>query len=375
VSDPYNVGNDLPPEFAALIESSGVTMKEIDENTDTFANILEIHNQIEKDKEEVLEPPPVENNDNNDIFDLPDDVNFKLTDLVNPEDPNLVYSNLHKIGEGGVGVIYSGLNIKTNNVVAIKQIQMKKGEIDSLVNEMAIMKNSMHPNIVEFKDAYLSHKILWVAMEFMDAGCLTDILEEYDNFKLTESQIAKICQDTLNALSFVHRHHCIHRDIKSDNILINRKGEIKLADFGFSVQLTKKISFRSSVIGTPYWMAPEMIKGEQYDTSVDNWSLGIMMMEMCEGQPPYIEYPPLRALFLISTKGIPPLNEDARSYSSELKEFLSQALKVNPKDRPNATQLLEHQFLKIACSTSQICELIKDIEQWKKEHDDDLDDI
>jgi len=260
-------------------------------------------------------------NDNNDIFDLPDDVNFKLTDLVNPEDPNLVYSNLHKIGEGGVGVIYSGLNIKTNNVVAIKQIQMKKGEIDSLVNEMAIMKNSMHPNIVEFKDAYLSHKILWVAMEFMDAGCLTDILEEYDNFKLTESQIAKICQDTLNALSFVHRHHCIHRDIKSDNILINRKGEIKLADFGFSVQLTKKISFRSSVIGTPYWMAPEMIKGEQYDTSVDNWSLGIMMMEMCEGQPPYIEYPPLRALFLISTKGIPPLNEDARSYSSELKEF------------------------------------------------------
>jgi len=210
-------------------------------------------------------------------------------------------------------------------------------------------------------------------MEFMDAGCLTDILEEYNNFKLTEPQIAKICLDTLNALHFVHRYHCIHRDIKSDNVLLNRKGHIKLADFGFSVQLTRRKSTRTSVIGTPYWMAPEMIKGDAYDTSVDNWSLGIMMMELCEGQPPYIEYPPLRALFLISTKGIPPLNEEARTYSNELKDFLSYTLKVNPRERPSAQVLLEHEFLKRSCTTNEIGEMVRDIEHWKKEHQSDDD--
>jgi len=286
----------------------------------------------------------------------------------------IYYDHMVKIGEGGVGTIYSAVNVQTKSTVAIKQMLMKQSEIESLVNEISIMKNSKHPNIVEYKDTFLCINILWVVMEYMDAGCLTDILEEYEdniNFRLTEPQIAKICLDTLNALNFIHRHHCIHRDIKSDNILINKNGEIKLADFGFSVQLTKAKSLRSSVLGTPYWMAPEMIKGTPYDTKIDIWSLGIMVMEMCEGNPPYMEQAPYRALFLISTKGIPPLDETKRTYSYELKDFLSKTLTINAKDRSTATDLLDHVYMKNACPNSTIIELIQIVEKIKLESRDD----
>jgi len=186
-------------------------------------------------------------------------------------------------------------------------------------------------------------------MEMMSGGCLTDILDQYESdVKLTEGQIAFVCQQVLAGLSYIHSCHRIHRDIKSDNILIAGDGAVKIADFGYAAQLTKGRAKRNTIVGTPYWMAPELIRGAEYDCKVDIWSLGIMLMEMAEGEPPYMDYPPLRALFLISTKGIPGL-QTASEWSPEMNDFLKQCLTQEPEDRPGANQLLEHPFLKKAC--------------------------
>jgi len=197
------------------------------------------------------------------------------------------------------------------------------------------------------------------------SGCLTEILDEFDILKMNESQIARVCADVLLALHHMHCMHCVHRDIKSDNILLNRKGQIKLADFGFSCQLTKEKSSRNSVIGTPYWMPPEIIGSQDYGTKVDIWSLGIMLIEMAEGEPPYMDYPPLRALFMISTKGIPPFKDPAQ-WSEELIDFRNLCLTIEPDERPGGEHLLQHSFLKKACNRQDIIRLLETVENIRE---------
>jgi serine/threonine protein kinase len=162
---------------------------------------------------------------------------------------------------------------------------------------------------------------------------------------------------TLRALRYIHRSHRIHRDIKSDNILLNSKGEVKIADFGYAAQLTEEKNKRRTVVGTPYWMAPELIRGHDYGTKVDIWSTGIMLMEMIEGEPPYLEYPPLRALFLITTKGIPPIQKPDL-FSNDLIDFYDKCLEKDVDKRPEADYLLEHPFLRRACEHSHFAPVI-----------------
>ena len=216
-----------------------------------------------------------------------------------------------------------------------------------LCTEIKIMKDSRHPNIVNFIDSFIvDDNQLWVAMEYMDGGCLTDVLEQFDSVRMSESQIARLCLETLKSLSYIHSRHRIHRDIKSDNVLLSvSKGEVKIADFGYAAQLTAQQQKRRTVVGTPYWMAPELIRGNDYGIKVDIWSLGIMLMEMAEGEPPYMEFPPLRALFLITTKGIPPL-KDTDKWSPKFRDFYCKCLDKDVDKRPDANELLKHPFLK-----------------------------
>jgi protein-serine/threonine kinase len=172
-----------------------------------------------------------------------------------------------------------------------------------------------HPNIVNFYDSFASGDEVWVVMEYMDWGCMTELLDKYSVIQMRESHIAFVCFQVrmidclwfgdsnsssniflqlLRALTFIHDNGYIHRDIKSDNILLGRGGRVKLADFGFSAQLNSKNDKRSTLVGTPYWMPPELIRGQPYDQKADVWSLGILVMEMAEGQPPYIEYESMR---------------------------------------------------------------------------------
>jgi len=233
---------------------------------------------------------------------------------------------------------------------------------ESLMYEIYIMKKCRHENIVDFFDAYKVGRFIWLAMEFMGLGSITDILDQFITLPMNESQIAAVCLGTLKGLACIHSSHKIHRDIKSDNILVNDNGVVKIADFGFAAQLTSKKQKRKTVVGTPYWMAPELIQGLDYDAKVDIWSLGIMALEMMEGEPPYMDFPPLRALFMITTQGVPDLKEPNK-WSSGLKDFLKICLQRDPFDRPTSSNLLSHPFLLNSCSN---VELVKVADQAKK---------
>jgi serine/threonine protein kinase len=235
---------------------------------------------------------------------------------------------------------------RSNKQVAIKKMKLDDENSKLLAGEIHMMKSSNHPNIVNYLDSYIVKNELWVVMEYMANGMLTEWLEQYGygDCQMSETEIAFVCRETLKGLKYIHGMHRVHRDIKSDNILLGEDGGVKLADFGYAAQLTQQKAKRTTVVGTPYWMAPEVINGNDYDIKVDIWSLGIMVMEMAEGEPPYMEFPPLRALFLITTQGIPPLKE-ADKWSPEMRDFLSKCLTKEVSERPDASTLLKHPFL------------------------------
>jgi len=287
---------------------------------------------------------------------LPDEP-ITLEELVNPNFEIYLksYKIKNKIGEGGVGCVFLAKFIKTKEKVAIKEMKITEKNLKALTTEISIMKTCDHPNIIKYFDSFLDDKNLIVVMEYMKGGCLTDVLDQFLEIKMNEAQISRTCLETLKGLKYLHDNNRIHRDIKSDNILVSET-TVKLADFGFAAQLTKNQRRRCTVVGTPYWMAPELIRAHPYDSRVDVWSLGIMAMEMAEGEPPYLQHPPLRALFLITTKGIPPLKYP-NLWSNNFKDFLSRCLTVDPDLRPSSTALLNHPFLIPMCQTIDIYQL------------------
>jgi len=194
----------------------------------------------------------------------------------------------------------------------------------------------------------------------MSGGNLTQVLkppetpmDEYVPMK--ETAIAYICREVLKALDYIHDMNRVHRDIKSDNVLLGTTGEVKLADFGFVAQLTNTRQIRKTVVGTPYWMAPELIDGYPYGKEVDIWSLGIMTMEMAEGLPPYYSHKAKKATYLISEQGAPPL-KNSKQWSKEFQDFLAKTLTYNPKERATTKQLLLHDFLKICKDVENVFE-------------------
>jgi len=298
---------------------------------------------------------------------LQEEKDFKLEDLVSTQDPSKLYSDWKKIGEGGVAEVFKAIQKSSNSKVAVKKMNMNHKALteQSIVNEILVMKTCIHENIVEFVDCYRVNKQIWVVMEFMGKGSVTDILEQFQTIKMTESQIAAVCLATLRGLSCIHTSHNIHRDIKSDNILTNESGVIKIADFGFAAQLTLSKQKRKTVVGTPYWMAPELIQGLDYDEKVDIWSTGILAMEMAEGEPPYMDFPPLRALFMITTQGIPNLKNE-NSWSEDFRKFIWICLQEEPGARPTCSELLKHPFLTKACSLEDIVTLAETASQKRQ---------
>lgn len=225
-----------------------------------------------------------------------------------PKDPYQLYGEIVKIAEGESGFLFSATETSSGQLVAIKMIaKTVTAKMKTIRNELELMKASHHDNIVAFVDCHLSSTELWMIMERMDIS-LADVIainpyrgqRHPDQGLLQECHMARVAQDILEAISYLHEENRIHRDIRSDNILMDAQGRVKLADFGHSVQLTKEQPRRNSVVGTPYWMAPEVIQGWNYGTRVDVWSLGIVMREMIEGEPPYLHEPPLRVSFFFA---------------------------------------------------------------------------
>ncbi|KAI1105895.1 Pkinase-domain-containing protein [Jackrogersella minutella] len=297
----------------------------------------------------------------------------KLVEVVSKDDPNLSYSKQKKIGQGASGSVYVA-KVKEGAVsgvarevlrsqgaraqVAIKQMDLAhQPRKELIVNEIMVMKDSKHRNIVNFLDAFLrnNNAELWVVMEYMEGGALTDVID--NNPVITEEQISTICLETCRGLQHLHSQNIIHRDIKSDNVLLDARGNVKITDFGFCAKLTETKSKRATMVGTPYWMAPEVVKQKEYGPKVDIWSLGIMAIEMIESEPPYLNEEPLKALYLIATNGTPRLKKPEK-LSKELKAFLSVCLCVDVKSRASADELLQHDFLKHGCQLGSLSELL-----------------
>ncbi|KAI9227862.1 MAG: p21 activated kinase [Piptocephalis tieghemiana] len=282
----------------------------------------------------------------------------KLRTVVSRGDPTLIYSKIKKVGQGASGSVYVARHLTTGTKVAIKQMELSsQPRKELIVNEILVMKESQHPNIVNYLDSFLiRNNELWVVMDYMDGGALTDVID--NNGGMDEGQIAYICYETTKGLEHLHHQNIIHRDIKSDNVLLNASGLVKITDFGFCAKLTEHHAKRATMVGTPYWMAPEVVKQKEYGAKVDIWSLGIMAIEMIENEPPYLDEEPLKALYLIATNGTPTLKKP-ESLSQELKAFLAECLCVDVKSRATSTELLQHDFFRKTTGISSIAPLLR----------------
>ncbi|KAI7831524.1 kinase-like domain-containing protein [Gamsiella multidivaricata] len=280
----------------------------------------------------------------------------RLQAICTDADPTKLYRSLVKIGQGASGGVYTAYQVGTNLSVAIKQMNLEQQpKKDLIINEILVMKESSHKNIVNYIDSFLYRGDLWVVMEYMEGGSLTEVVTTNE---MADPQIGAVCRETLLGLEHLHSKGVIHRDIKSDNVLLALNGDIKLTDFGFCAQLKESQAKRTTMVGTPYWMAPEVVTRKEYGPKVDIWSLGIMAIEMLEGEPPYLNENPLRALYLIATNGTPTLQHPEK-VSADFTDFLHQCLEVDPEKRPTATELLKHPFITKAHSVRTLSPLIK----------------
>jgi len=295
-----------------------------------------------------------------------DEVLNRLAKLCTLDLPWQQYQKGKILGAGAAGEVFLARCMKTNEQVAVKDIDLSKQTKKYLIlMEIQVMKELNHPNLVNFVEAFLVDMHLFVVMEYMAGGPLTDVCMEC---VMKEDYQATILLHVLRGLSYLHSKGILHRDIKSDNILLDMDGRIKITDFGFCATDETQ---RNTILGTPYWMAPEVVNQKKYGKKVDIWSLGIMAIELMEGEPPYMSETPMRALWLIAQNGKPTISA-WDDISEEYKDFIDHCLEVEADKRWTSEQLLDHPFLKTTVDPKNFEKLIKAAKKEREKHQEEI---
>ncbi|XP_039890691.1 mitogen-activated protein kinase kinase kinase kinase 4-like isoform X5 [Simochromis diagramma] len=298
-------------------------------------------------------------------------------DLASLRDPAGIFELVEVVGNGTYGQVYKGRHVKTGQLAAIKVMDVTEDEEEEIKLEINMLKKySHHRNIATYYGAFIKKSPpghddqLWLVMEFCGAGSITDLVKNTKGNSLKEDWIAYISREILRGLAHLHAHHVIHRDIKGQNVLLTENAEVKLVDFGVSAQLDRTVGRRNTFIGTPYWMAPEVIACDEnpdatYDYRSDLWSCGITAIEMAEGAPPLCDMHPMRALFLIPRN--PPPRLKSKKWSKKFFSFIESCLVKNYTQRPPTEQLLKHPFIRDQPNERQVRIQLKDhIDRTKK---------
>uniref|UniRef100_A0A3P9JFR7 non-specific serine/threonine protein kinase n=1 Tax=Oryzias latipes TaxID=8090 RepID=A0A3P9JFR7_ORYLA len=298
-------------------------------------------------------------------------------DLASLREPAGIFELVEVVGNGTYGQVYKGRHVKTGQLAAIKVMDVTEDEEEEIKLEINMLKKySHHRNIATYYGAFIKKSPpghddqLWLVMEFCGAGSITDLVKNTKGNQLKEDWIAYISREILRGLAHLHAHHVIHRDIKGQNVLLTENAEVKLVDFGVSAQLDRTVGRRNTFIGTPYWMAPEVIACDEnpdatYDYRSDLWSCGITAIEMAEGAPPLCDMHPMRALFLIPRN--PPPRLKSKKWSKKFFSFIESCLVKNYTQRPPTDQLLKHPFIRDQPNERQVRIQLKDhIDRTKK---------
>lgn len=271
--------------------------------------------------------------------------------------PSKVLEVICKLGKGSYGSVFKARHRSTGTIVAVKKVPVDS-DLSEIVKEISIMQQCDSPFIVKCFGSLFDNQDLWICMEYCGAGSVADIMR-LRNKTLTESEIGTILKYSLLGLDYLHQMRKIHRDIKAGNILLTNSGMAKLADFGVAGQLVDTLAKRNTVIGTPFWMAPEVIQEVGYNCSADVWSLGITAIEMGDGKPPLGDEHPMRALFMIPSQPSPRLRDES-AWSANFISFVNSCLARSPEARPSASDLLQTEFIRSAKPSSILLPLIEE---------------